>query len=58
MQWARGYISAINYVKSRDGDPTASAVVDHDAMLTWLENYCSRDPEKNWYQAVNAFIAR
>lgn len=58
MQWARGYVSAINHIKSRDGDQSASTVIDHDAMLTWLENYCAREPEKTWYQAVNAFVTR
>jgi hypothetical protein len=54
IAWGQGYLSG--YDDARPG--SLHVAVDGESLSYWLIDYCSAQPERSVYQALQAFIAR
>ena len=58
LNWAKGFISGVNYIHAETrGNTQLGAGLDQDALTLWLDNYCHDNPGKTLSDASAALVS-
>lgn len=57
LNWAKGFISGVNYIHAETrGNTQLGTGLDQDALTLWLDNYCKDNPRKSLSDASAALV--
>jgi len=59
LNWAKGFISGVNYIHAESGGNThLGKDLDLDSLTTWIDDYCKDHPEATLSDASAALVSK
>lgn len=55
MEYAYGLLTGINIARARDGQQQIRN--DNAAIELWLRNWCTKNPKRDFFEAISSFAA-